>query len=221
MILRLLALLVAALLPARAGAGAWAREAGEVYLSFGGNVALFSAERPVHYDPTIYLEFGALPRLTFGLNAYLADAGTAGSGFVWARLALDDGTGPDRWAVGGGIGATILPDGTYEPSARADLHWGRGLDRGWLAVDVEGVWAIGSDRRQIKAEGVWGQRFAEGWTSLLSAQAGTGLTGDFYAKVAGALSYAPAERWDLSVGIDHALTGDRGSGLLMRTSFRF
>ncbi|GGL69145.1 hypothetical protein [Wenxinia marina] len=211
-----------ALVAGAATAGAWPRDEGEVFVSVGGNFALFNgAVRPVHYDPTIYLEYGLTDRLTLGLDGYLADAGTAGSGFAFIRWPLGRAEGADPVAVSLGFGAVILPDATVEPSGRLGVHWGRALDNGWLAVDAEIVQAFRADRRQTKVEASWGYRFAGGWSSILSAQAGTGLTGDFYAKVMPSVAYEWSEGITLRLGLTQALTGDHGTGLTFQTWITF
>ena len=216
----LLALLLTLCLARPALSGAWMREEGEWFLSFGGNVALSeAAQRPVHYDPTAYLEYGLTPGLTLGLDGYVADAGDAGSVFAFARLPLATAALPERarLAFSLGAGATIIPTGEIEPSARLGLSFGYGLDSGWLAADAEVVQALGgSDRRQSKLDLTWGYRLGPDWTSILSAQVGTGLEGDFYAKVTPSIAWRMTERVQLRVGATHALTGDRGTGLLMQ-----
>ena len=52
-------------------------------------------------------------------------------------------------------------------------------------------------------------------------QVGTGLEGDFYAKLSPSIGYSLSETIDLRMGLTHALTGDRGSGLLVETWIRF
>ena len=205
-----------------AQAGAWPREAGEVFLSFGGNVALFGgATRPVHYDPTLYLEYGLTERLTLGLDGYTADAGRAGSLFGWLRLPWRPGEGDDVWAVSAGLGSTLLPDGDQEATTRLGLHWGRGLHSGWLALDAQGQIGVTRLSHQAKLEGTWGARLTPRWTGLMQAQVGYGLSGDIYAKLGGAAVLHATDRIDLRLGLTRALTGDRGGGLTLETWWRF
>ncbi|MCP1167188.1 hypothetical protein [Limimaricola litoreus] len=203
-------------------AGAWPREEGTTFLSLGGNVALFDgATRPVHYDPTIYLEYGVTPRLTFGIDGYAADAGTAGSLFAWIRLPWRPERGGDVWAVSTGLGMTLLQDGYREATTRLGLHWGRGLETGWLAVDAQGQLGVTRLSHQAKVEGTWGRDLAPRWTGLIQAQTGYGLSGDIYAKIGGSFAWQAHETFELRLGLTRALTGDRGGGLTLESWWRF
>ena len=210
-----------------ANAGAWPREEGTIFLAVGSNVALTeAAQRPVHYDPTLYLEYGLTGNLTIGLDGYLSDAGQAGSGFVFARYPLrfgpvGDPDGPSRLAASLGLGATIMPDDEVEPSLRLGLSYGYGLSTGWLSVDADVVQSLGSDRRQSKLAVTWGHELTEDWTAILEAQIGTGLTGDFYAKITPSVAWEYSDRLTIRMGATRALTGDRGMGLMVQTWWTF
>lgn len=204
-----------------AQAGAWAREEGTFFLSFGGNAALFGdAVRPVYYDPTVFLEYGLTPRLTIGIDGYTADRGDAGSLLGFARLAFDDGTGPDRFAASLSAGYTLLPNAEGVETLRAGLHWGRGLDDGWVAVDATATWLLDAGT-QHKVDATWGHAFDERWTSVFTVEAGIGLTGDFYAKVTPSLVAEITPAISLRAGFVQALTGDHGGGLLVQSWITF
>lgn len=203
-------------------AGAWAREEGEVFLSFGGNVALFGeAVRPVYYDPTIYLEYGLRPRLTIGIDGFTADKGTAGSLFVFARFPLGPTDQPDKLAMSISTGATLMPNGSLEETPRIGLHWGRGLETGWLAADTVISHGLTRGITQAKIDGTWGYNFADDWSSVVVGTAGIGLTGDFYAKVSPSIVYQLNETISVRMGLVQALTGDLGSGLSLEAWMRF
>jgi len=222
---RILVLLLCLRLALGAGpvwAGAWPRDEGETFLSFGGNVALFGgAMRPVHYDPMFYAEHGLTARLTLGIDGYTADAGTAGSLFAWLRLPWRPGDGDDVWAVSTGLGATLLPDGTHEATTRLGLHWGRGLESGWLALDAQGQLGVTRLSHQAKIEATWGHKITPLWTGLFQGQAGYGLSGDLYAKLSASVIWHTTETFDLRLGLTRAMTGDRGGGLTLESWWRF
>ena len=200
--------------PISAMAGAWTQEEGSLFVSFGGNVALFDhATRPVHYDPTIFLEYGLSPRLTLGLDGYTADKGEAGSLFGFARTAIGRTDGPVVVALAFGLGLTKTPTGPLWETVRIGGHLGQGLDRGWLALDAEATRVLQQPLVQTKMELTWGHRLGNGWTSVLSGQIGSGLEGDFYAKMNPSLTYDLTQSIRLRAGYVQALTGDRGSGL--------
>lgn len=206
----------------QAPAGAWPREEGEIFIVLGGNVALFgNAVRPVHYDPTVYVEYGFSPGLTLGFQGHTADAGTSGTLLGFGRLHLRAGPRGDQYAVSAAFGQTLIPTGAVETVIRGGLHWGLGLPDGWIAVDGYATLTQDNGRLQTKIDATWGHRIDTRWSSLLSAEVGTGLEGDIYAKIAPSVSLRLSDRADLRVGVVHALTGDRGGGVTVESWLRF
>ena len=221
------ALFVSVAVASGAHSGAWPRDEGTIFFAVGGNVALSdAARRPVHYDPTVYLEYGLTQSLTVGLDGYLADAGDAGSGFAFVRYPLSFGSlgGPDsrnRLAVSLGLGATVLPNAEIDTGLRLSFHFGRGLETGWLSLDADVVRYVEAGQNQTKLSFTWGRDFTERWTAILEGQIGTGLTGDIYAKVTPSFAWHATERLTVRVGATKALTGDRGAGLMVQTWWQF
>ncbi len=204
-----------------ARAGAWPRDEGEVFLSFGGAIALSGdPQRPVEYDPMIYAEYGWSPRLTLGLDAYSADTDTSGGIFAWARLPLGSAEG-DAWAVSAGIGATLKTDDGADAAARLGLHWGRGLETGWLAVDAYLQAGLSPQTRQAKVDVSWGRRFKEDWTILLQGQLGHDAADDIFASTSSSLNWTATDQISLRAGVTQSLTGDRDAALTFETWLRF
>lgn len=203
-------------------AGAWPREKGIVFLSFGGNMVLFGeAVRPVYYDPTVYLEYGLTDRLTIGADGFTADKGTAGSLFVFARYPVLSSDSDDKLAVSLGLGGTLLPDGTLEPAPRLGLHWGRGLSGGWLAADTELIFGLVEGTAQTKIDVTIGHNLTPDWTAILVATAGIGLTGDVYVKASPSILYHVNDTISIRTGLVQALSGDYGGGLSLEAWVRF
>jgi hypothetical protein len=205
-----------------AEAGAWAQEQGAVFLSFGGNVALFEgATRPVHYDPTLYIEYGLTDRITVGFDGYTSDATAVVNGFVFLRFPVGPTDGRSRFALSVAGGASEIPGLDLETTGRLGLHWGYGLDSGWLAADATTVFGLGVGEREGKVEATWGQELTERWTGLVQLQTGVGFSGDSYAKVTPSVLYALSDATRLRAGFVQALTGDRGSGLMVEVWLQF
>lgn len=218
----LAALCVTAFGGAAAVAGAWPREEGGVFISVGGNMILFGeAARPVYYDPTLYLEYGLTRRLTIGIDGYTADKGDAGSLLGYARLTFGSLDRPARTAVSIGAGATLYPTGLTERTLRLGLHWGRGMEWGWLSADYAMTIGTTLDRFQEKLDLTAGYRVDESWSALLSAEAGLGLELDFYAKVSPSVVFDINDSVSLRATLTQALTGDHGGGAGMQVWFRF
>jgi hypothetical protein len=205
-----------------ASAGAWAQEQGDVFLSFGGNVALFEgATRPVHYDPTLYVEYGLTDRVTVGIDGHTADATEVFNGFAFVRLPLGPTEGRSRLAFSLAGGASEIPGLSLETVARIGLHWGYGLDRGWLSADVTTVLGLSVGEQEGKVEITWGREVLDRWTGLVQFQSGIGFAGDTYAKVTPSVLFAVSEATQLRAGFVQALTGDGGSALMVEVWTRF
>lgn len=213
---------IASGLATHAAAGAWPQAEGEYFLSFGGNVALIGESvRPVHYDPTLYLEYGYSERLTIGIDGFTADRGDAGSIFAFGRWALDVEGTEDRYAVGAGIGVTILPDGEQGETFRITAHWGRGLESGWLAIDAQASFGFAEELTQTKIDTTWGHRFNDTWSATTQFEVGTGLSGDVYTKVSPSIVYSFNESVQVRAGLVQALSGDYGTGISLQSWVRF
>jgi hypothetical protein len=205
-----------------AQAGAWAQEQGAFFLSFGGNVALFSgATRPVHYDPTLYIEYGLTERLTVGFDGYTSDATEVVNGFVFLRYPIGSTAGRSRLAFSIAGGASEIPGLDLETTGRLGLHWGYGLENGWLAADATTVLGLSVGEREGKVEVTWGQDLPGRWTGLLQMQAGIGFSGDEYAKVTPSIMYELSEATRLRAGFVQALTGDQGSAAMIEVWLQF
>jgi len=209
--------LLAQMLASPALAGAWAREDGTWFVAVGGNVLLFGdAARPVHYDPTIYLEYGLTPRLPLGLDGYTAARGDAGSLLGFVRWQFGRTDRPARTAVSLGYGATLNPRGDLSPTYRLGLHWGRGMEWGWVSVDYTTTFEDTLESLRDKADLTLGVNFNDRWTGILTAEAGIGLELDYYAKLSPSIVYHATERVSLRFGYTQALTGDFGGGIGMQ-----
>ena len=205
-----------------AAAGAWAREEGTFFVSLGANVLLFGeAARPVHYDPTLYVEYGLTPRLTLGVDAYTAEKGEAGSLLFFGRHTFGTTDGPTRFALSLGAGVTIVPNGQLDPTLRLGAHWGRGMDWGWLAADYLVTFGDELVDLQEKVDLTLGYRFADRWAAILSAEAGLGLTQDFYAKITPSIAYNITDTVTIRGSYTQALTGDLGGGAGVQIWFSF
>ncbi|WP_236951419.1 hypothetical protein [Ketogulonicigenium robustum] len=220
------------LLPTQVAAGAWPRDEGEVFISLGGNVALFSSVRPVHYDPTYYVEYGVTPWLTVGLDGFHADRGAARNAFGFARIPLLQNVAGHQLAVSVAVGQLrykgLDRDAETLPMARLALHWGYGLNDGWLAADVQTQFHLprdgaddGPDLSQSKADLTWGYRFGGHWMMTWTLQLGYGLDHDFYAKITPAAGFELREGLSLRGSYTQALSGDRGAALGLEAWFTF
>lgn len=201
-----------------AQAAAWPREEGELFIAAGGNFLLSSgAQLPVHYDPTLYAEFGATERLTFGLDLHTADKGQIGTVFVFARFPLGDLDARDRFSAGISFGARADAYHPTETLLRGQLSWGRGIEDGWLAIDASATYGTADSTFRPKIDATWGQSWSDDWTTILQLQTGQGFTDDYYAKIAPSIVYKWSDKMNFQLGLVQGLTGDKGAGLKFET----
>lgn len=195
-------------------AGAWAREKGQLFVASGGNLLLSDgAQLPVHYDPTIYLEYGLSELLTVGVDYHTADQGRINTGFVFARFPLGDPTATNKLAASLAFGARVDEFSPVENLVRGGISWGRGLERGWLSIDYSATYGDIDQVFRSKADFTWGHNFSDRWTTVLQLQTGEGFDDDLYAKVSPTILFAFNDRYRVGVGAVQALTGDKGSAL--------
>ncbi|WP_439153881.1 hypothetical protein [Yoonia sp.] len=194
--------------------GAWTREKGQFFIANGSNLFLSDgSELPVHYDPTVYVEYGLTPRVTFGLDYHTADRGRIHTGLVFASIPLIDTKGRDRFAASLGFGARVDRHHPVETLVRGGLAWGRGLDSGWLSVDASATYGTIDTAFRPKLDLSWGYHIADNWMASAQLQTGQGYSDDYYAKVATTVGYAVNDRYQINIGLIQAMTGDRGAAL--------
>lgn len=124
--------LLSILLAGTGHAGPWPRDPGAVFLSL-------STERDSEGNSHtgLYGEYGLNPRQTLGFELGHTNVGETGV-TVWVQRALDDGSGPNRWAVSMGMGG-FARDGKVDLVGLAGAAWGRGFQRfggGWMTIEA-------------------------------------------------------------------------------------
>lgn len=133
-----------------AHAGAWLREEGAGFLSFGVTFFELDDTGERFEEQSLFAEYGLSETLTIGLSGSLID-GMGGEGQVFLRLPIQTRDGPSQVAAEFGLGATS--DGIIvDPYVKTGLSWGRGIqvqDRnGWINIDGNAFIGIdGSDNR--------------------------------------------------------------------------
>ncbi len=203
-------------------AGAWPREEGQFFISAGGNFLLSDGARlPVHYDPTLYVEYGWDGHITLGADVHTADVGRIIAGFVFVNVPIGDPDADNKFAAQLGLGTRLQMGQPTEYQIRAGASWGRGLTNGWLAADA--YTTIGTRDRTLrpKLDLTWGHHWSESWTTSLQLQSGQGSSGDYYVKIVPSVIYSLRPDIQIQVGAVQALTGDKGAGLKVETWFRF
>ena len=124
-----LVLLLALIMPIGVQAGPWPREVGRTFLSLSGE-----RNRADSTYASAYAEYGLTPRTTLGVELGRADQAET-SAILWLQRALDDGQGPNRFAMQSGVGV-IRRDAYTLPVVQGALSWGRGFDKGWITAQA-------------------------------------------------------------------------------------
>tara|TARA_R110002020_G_scaffold111093_3_gene256620 strand:- start:445 stop:1194 length:750 start_codon:yes stop_codon:yes gene_type:complete len=141
--------------PARGGA--WLRDPGEGFLSFGTTIR---PDRIVpDHEAKLYLEYGVAKRLTLGVDIN-ETPGVTGHAILFARLPVGRGEGALKQAMEMGIGGHHWQEdwwGFY----KLGYSLGRGVEnrRGnaWWALDANYDRRLGNDQPLWKLDFTWGQ----------------------------------------------------------------
>ena len=203
-------------------AGAWAREKGQYFIALGGNFLLSEgAQLPVHYDPTLYAEYGWDGHITLGTDIHTADAGRIISGFAFASVPIGSTEGANRFSGQLGFGTLLKQGDDPVYQLRAGLSWGRGLSSGWLSVDGSATITTADKTFRPKLDATWGHVWSDKWTTTIQLQTGQGTSDDYYAKLAPSVTYDLRSNIKLHLGAVQALTGDQGTALKFETWLTF
>lgn len=197
-------------------AGAWMREKGEGFLSFGTLAFEERATGAQRFEQGIYLEYGLSPRVTLGASGNYT-SGEKGEGLVFLRLPIRNDDRPAKVAIELGIGTESADGATFDPFLKSGLSWGRGMTigrrSGWLNVDTAIQWSTNGAEPLFKLDATLGltlsDRFQAMGQAFLEADAnGEGLT------VVPSLIYTPKRgRTKYVLGLEHKTGRDEHTGL--------
>lgn len=133
----LAALLFCALGAPPAQAGAWLREHKSVFVAVGSTVR-GSLEVPLESENSVYAEYGAWPRLTFGID-YNEIRGKAGHALLFVRVPIGPTDRRTRFATDVSVGRHHQ-QGVWSPMYKLAFAVGRGFDSrwgsGWMAAET-------------------------------------------------------------------------------------
>ena len=154
--MRLVLLLAALILPFPASGGAWMREVGTTFLSFGTTIYVNDETQG-----TVFVEYGLRPKLTFGLKIDVnmnQGQTTGGTFYVFLLKPIPTGTRPYKVAYEMAVGSSF--GGQSSALLRAGLSYGRGITvrekSGWLSIDTAAEWLARDDATTLKLDGTLG-----------------------------------------------------------------
>lgn len=154
--MRTLLIIWAVMLASPALAGAWMREQGTGFLSFG---PIY--EETGEVNGSLYAEYGLRPNLTLGIK-FDADMTlqliNGGTGFIFARRPIDIWEKPFKLAYEVGVGRSF--GHSNDTLLLTGLSYGRGITvgsrNGWLAIDGAVEWSLGDISHTAKLDSTVG-----------------------------------------------------------------
>jgi hypothetical protein len=221
---------------ATADAGAWPRERGEAFLSFGqqastGATTLLGAVADIRSWSSVYAEYGLSERLTVGLDAGLGQGQDqrVEAVLAFARLPVWS-PGAHRVAADLGVGTIAITDEERQTRLRLGLAWGRGIGEGtrrwtraggWLGIDASAELRQPAGEVALKADFTAGLKPGERWMMIAQVQTG------HYPDTGGIVRLAPSvvrrisEQSQLQLGMTAELVGEPALGMSGAIWFSF
>ncbi len=220
------AVLVALLLcPCVAGAGAWPREKGRTFLSFGATVSVPYDDpgAPPRTYVSLYSETGLGRGLTFGIDAGM-DPDQDSTAILFLRKSFGPEDRRHLLAVQAGIGATTDGAAT-DYLLQLGGAWGRGLEtrfgRGWIALDAQALYWAEQGEVAVKADLTLGLKPVERTKLMLQVQSGQYPGSDPYVRLVPSVARKIGRRTHLEIGAEFGVTGDDRFGLKLGTWLEF
>jgi len=191
----------------RADAGAWPQPKGEAFLSFS---AEFPTTQGNSADRSLWLEYGLTPRVTVGFDGFFSGSGGDSTALAFVRLPIGQPAGATRLAVSFALGQESGSLESGRAQGRIGWHWGRGLDKGWLALDASATLTAGGTAPGLKADFTWGMRSRDRLMLIWQLQTGGGMGGAEFVKFAPTAAWAMGEkkRVQINLGLIVGLSGD-------------
>ncbi len=171
----------------------------------------------------LYYEFGATPRLTFGLDAGRSQNGEY-TAILFARRALDLELFGGRTAVQAGAGAVEL-GGTSDTLLELGAAWGKGLETrfggGWMAVDTKLHYFTEAQDFAGKIDFTLGIKPTDRTMLILQLQASDYPNADPTLALAPSVVRKVGERHYFELGLDVGLANDTTAGIKLGTWLEF
>jgi len=227
---RLLTLVFLMGLPTTAASGAWPQEKGALFLAYSSSI---SAGFTTRYETghSIYTEYGLTRRLTVGFDGYLGPAGKASEAYIFMRIPVGKTNKPARMAMTFALGQKNIPNPwgpeVKQTQAKLGFSWGRGLKKGWLAIDAFAIIAVNKEiptfapaftghfNSHFKADFTWGMKPSERLMLIWQLQTGIPADGENYVKFSPSVvwSIGKSSNTKIEIGLVKGLIGDETKSL--------
>lgn len=216
--LRVFVLLFLVALPVTAHSGAWPREKRTVFLSWSNNIST-NSETKFATGTSLYAEYGLTHSMTVGFDGFLGAPGKASEGYLFLRFPIGKTDRPARMALTFALGQKTTPNPwgttTEQSMAKIGASWGRGLKKGWLAVDAYVLAPLDNSDISYSADFTWGQKPSDRLMLIWQVQTGKPANGATY------INFAPSLVWtfgrkkptQIEIGFVKGITGSDSQDL--------
>ena len=179
-------------------AGAWPRDVGTTFLSFGSTIQLQNSQNSAGMDPTysLYVEHGLKRELTLGFD-FSGKSHVDYQAIAFVRAPVFKGSEQNKFAVQLGAGVTASA-GANELILQGGFSWGRGMmtgiGAGWASVDTQVIYFANGGNTAAKADLTLGLKPAQKLKLMMQFQTGAYPGSDPYVRI------APSATWELKPG---------------------
>lgn len=217
--------LVVLLCPGFAAAGAWPRDKGSIFLSFG-----YTASSPIAAPgddlqgySSVYLERGLNRDLTLGFDAG-TKSNTDYSAIVFIRRPVGPGGGSNVFAVQAGVGVAALT-GSTDYLMQIGASWGRGLTTrfgsGWASLDGAVQYRLNTQEVVTKADLTLGLKPAKRTKIIVQMQIGDYPDSDPYVRIAPSVVREIRPGRHVELGAQIGMVGEARFGVTFGTWLEF
>lgn len=201
-------------------AGAWLREPGTVFLSFGGSLG--RSDTGTTSETRAYSEFGWKPNITAGLDINETPS-TAGHAIGFLRFPLTPSDADHKLAFEIGIGGSHVQQ-SWSAMSKLTLSWGRGFNSaagdGWIALDSSVELRQPLSRPIYKLDATVGLSTGPKLRPLLKVETGD-VEGAFLWKITPSVMIDSGDRSTWVLGLERKFDGTDSIGLAVDFWKRF
>jgi len=208
-----------------AWAGAWPREVGRTFLSFGSSFDVAYDDPGGTRDQfhTLYVEHGLRPKLTLGLDAGISDQGHY-SLVVFLRHPMMEKSENHRFAFQGGFGLREDAAGS-DYLVQGGFAWGKGIDTrfgsGWMSMDTTLEYRIESADLVTKMDFTIGLKPKPRTKLMLQIQTGVEAGNDPFVRLAPSIARQFGEGRHLVLEAHFGVLNDDKAGIKLGTWLEF
>lgn len=225
--MRIWLIITAAMLyAAQSVAGAWPREEGSMFLSFG--YTLSSPKDALGDDlqgySSTYLERGLGADLTLGVDAGM-ETDTDYSAIFFLRRPFGSGAGPNVFAYQGGLGLAGSAGTRHDYLLQLGASWGRGLTTpwgaGWAALDTSVQYRLEKGEIAGKADLTLGLKPTDRTKLMIQMQVGDYPGSAPYLRLVPSVARELGRGRHIELGAQFGVRGDDRLGARLGTWLEF